>query len=277
MRGSVTHDDALGWDVMHAGLAELGGVLGDRVVAAYALGSLAHGGFSRRASDVDLAVVLDALTPAVDDVMAAVKRTVARRLGTPLAGRLSVFWSTWDSLARDDVEGRFPLVDRIDLRAHGVLLAGVDQRARMVLPEGTQRRATLVVQGAELALHKLATPQHEALVRDPARLCALGCRDVTKAVLFPVRFLTTVDTGEPADNATAVAHYTQERHGPAATLVAAAGRARAHGLDDDMERLLRAEMPLLQREFVDGYAEALRTLGHVELAVAFAAWSARLA
>lgn len=30
-------------------------VLGDRLVAAYALGSLAHGGFSELVSDVDLA------------------------------------------------------------------------------------------------------------------------------------------------------------------------------------------------------------------------------
>jgi hypothetical protein len=270
-------DDELGWEVMRAGLAEATRVLGAQVVAAYALGSLAHGGFSRRASDVDLAVVLDALPPDIDDVMDRVKRAVAVQLGTPLAGRLSMFWSTWDSLASRDVQGRFPLVDRIDLQAQGVLLAGVDQRARVALPDGAQRRAILLAQGAELALHKLTTPEHEALVRDPSRLVALGCREVTKAVLFPVRFLTTVDTGEPADNVTAVEHYTQQRKGAASRLVAAAGRYRAQGLDDDAEPLLRAEMALLEREFVDSYAVALREVGRADLADAFAAWRARLA
>ncbi|MGH8141431.1 MAG: hypothetical protein ACREU2_02755 [Steroidobacteraceae bacterium] len=39
------------WEVMHAGLEQAVAALGDRIVAAYAIGSLAHGGFAPAVSD----------------------------------------------------------------------------------------------------------------------------------------------------------------------------------------------------------------------------------
>ncbi len=67
-------------------------VWGQRLVAAYALGSLAHGGFSGHVSDVDAGFVLsdpleDGDTAAVDRLSNAVKAS-----GGPLAERLSVYW-----------------------------------------------------------------------------------------------------------------------------------------------------------------------------------------
>jgi hypothetical protein len=91
-------EDREGWEVMDAGLARAVTGFGPRLEAAFAIGSLAHGGFARAASDVDMALILSELTPLdgalVQEIGAAVKTMVA----SPLAHRLSVFWSTWSSL-----------------------------------------------------------------------------------------------------------------------------------------------------------------------------------
>jgi predicted nucleotidyltransferase len=71
---------------------------GDRLLGAYALGSLAHGGFTELVSDVDLGLIIsDPLHPdnalEIDAVASAEK---AR--GPELRTRLSVFWDTPSTL-----------------------------------------------------------------------------------------------------------------------------------------------------------------------------------
>ncbi len=82
--------------------------LGERLVAAYALGSLAHGGFSPLVSDVDLALILaDPLRP-TDSVRVAAVTWGLKAKGSALHDRLSVFWGTPSSLAGRVPGGRFP-------------------------------------------------------------------------------------------------------------------------------------------------------------------------
>lgn len=180
--------DALGWEILRAGLEEIRAVLGARLAAAYALGSLAHGGFSPAASDVDLAVIVDTFDPSVTSIIQYVQKQVGARFGTALAGRLSVFWASWDALRSDGSGGRFPLADRLDLIHHGVLLFGEDRRSLVVVPTGNALWRRLVVEAAEFMLAKLASGA-SALPLDLSVAHELGCREVTKAVLFPVRFI----------------------------------------------------------------------------------------
>ena len=71
----------------------------DRLVAAYALGSLAHGGFSP-VSDVDVAFILS------DPLLAADSESVSSLVDSikasrkPFADRLSVFWGSVQHLDR---------------------------------------------------------------------------------------------------------------------------------------------------------------------------------
>ena len=66
--------------------------LGDRLLAAYALGSLAHGGFSALVSDVDLGLILgDPLQPGDGDAIRAIAE-MEKSKGSVLHERLSVFW-----------------------------------------------------------------------------------------------------------------------------------------------------------------------------------------
>src|SRR6185312_5602918 len=80
--------------------------LGADLLGAYAIGSLAHGGFSHRYSDIDMLVLAEqGLGPADQEAM----RAEAARIAPDLAGKLSLFWSD-----RTLAIGRFPPLDRLD-------------------------------------------------------------------------------------------------------------------------------------------------------------------
>jgi hypothetical protein len=92
--------------------------LGTSLVEAYQLGSLAHGGFSKIYSDIDVGLLLSCTEPP-----AAMPALIAeaKSLHPEYGKKLSIFWGnpefSW---------GRLPVIDRLDLLDHGVpLLHGV--------------------------------------------------------------------------------------------------------------------------------------------------------
>lgn len=186
--------------------------LGERVVSAYVIGSLAHGGFAPAVSDIDIAVLVGASTPADGAAIADVVAEVQRGLDSPLAERISVFHGDWGTFAAPPPTARLPAIDRLDLMAHGVLVSGADLRA---CAGRVPDHAELVeATAAFLAANPL--PEH-----DPAALVDAGPRPLTKAILFPVRFLYTHATGRADGNAGAADWYCDARR-PAALLVRAA-------------------------------------------------------
>lgn len=251
-----------------------------RLVAAYALGSLAHGGFSPLVSDVDLALILaDPLVPDDAQAIASLKDMVTTT-GIPLADRLSVFWGSVATLSGTMLSGaapggRFPPLDRLDLIRYGRLLAGEDIRAHLAIP--SQRE--LIVAGATFALQSLATPQVTTMLRTPALLVAAGARTLTKRVLFAVRFLYTARTGQVGENETAVEHFTAMEDGPAATLARAACAWRTAPPDPDdpaVVALLADGLLPIYHDFIDEYTEQLRQYDEHELAQAFKEWRRHL-
>ena len=290
-------------------------ILGKRLVAAYALGSLAHGGFSPLVSDVDLALILaDPLRPSYSMTVAAVAWGLKAK-GSALHDRLSVFWGTPSSLAGRVPGGRFPPLDRLDLLEHGCLLRGEDARSGLVPPG----RDELIVAGALFALEYLAgvvvgspherpglalgslqrawdarrltklalfpvrflfTPDEDALeeIRHPELLLARGVRRLTKLVLFPVRFLFTAETGRGGTNAAAVAHYLAADAPPGAALVATAlaWRTVPPENNETVLSLLEAEIVPLYLHYIDNQRALLAALGRHDLAEAFGQWRRRL-
>ncbi len=246
---------------------------GPRLLAGYALGSLAHGGFSAELSDVDLGLVLaDPLSDsdglAVADLVARFKAT-----GDPLAGRLSVFWGSKASLTGKSTLGRFPPVDRLDLLQYGRLLEGKDLREGLPVP--TQRE--LVVAAAWLGLEVLDRPDVRAELISPEVLYAHGPRPLTKRVLFPVRFLYTARTGKIGPTDAAVEHYLSSAK-PAQSLVAAALRWRETTPSrDEAISLLSQGLKPLYLEFIDDYLARVRAYGEVQLASLLEGWRARIA
>jgi predicted nucleotidyltransferase len=108
--------------------------LGLGLVEVYKIGSLAHGGFSRIYSDIDVGLILNCLDPPSDmDRMIA----EAKALDDEYGKKLSIFWGnpelTW---------GRLPVLDRLDLLDHGMPLLN-DQRAEFLRPSRNEVRQEL--------------------------------------------------------------------------------------------------------------------------------------
>ena len=267
--------------------------LGERLVAAYALGSLAHGGFSALVSDIDLALILaDPVQPSDGDAIQAIAET-QKRAGSDLAPRLSVFWGTPLTLRGRAVGGRFPPLDRLDLIANGRLLAGVDASSELPRPTAEE----LLISGAEFALDFLAgvraasTPtaaglgsvrpaRQEAIeeIREPELLLARGVRRVTKLVLFPVRFMFTAATGRVGSNDEAVAWYVGADDAPCRPLVGAAlaWREAPPGDDSAAVQLLREQLLPLYLQYIDDHIARLAAVGRRDLAGDFTDWRACL-
>jgi hypothetical protein len=249
--------------------------LGDRLLAAYALGSLAHGGFSPLVSDVDLGLILDdPPTPGDGDTIRAIAE-LEKSKGSALHQRLSVFWGTPATLRGDEEGGRFPPLDRLDLLEHGRLLFGSDD-ARRGLPAPSMRE--LLVTGAEFALASLAGEDATEGILSPDLLLKRGVRRVTRFVLLPVRFLSTAATGSVGANPDAVAHYLEDDQAPSRPLVVAAlGWRTAPPADDShAAELLREQLLPLYLYYIDDHVERLDAIGESDLAASFRDWRRRL-
>lgn len=257
--------------------------LGSRLIAGYALGSLAHGGFSPLVSDVDLGLILQDPVSARDrSTIRRVARSV-RTGGSALNERLSVFWGTPSTLQGHSRGGRFPPLDRLDLLDYGRLLTGRDARSGIARPEQPE----LLVAGAEFALGQLGGARNllrprngEAAkaIRNPARLVSRGPRRLTKVVLFPVRFLFTAETAQVATNALAVEHYLANASAPAASLVSAALSWRLQSPDrDQASALLGRELIQLYIHYIDDHVTRLEDIGCHRLGDRFHRWRTCLA
>jgi hypothetical protein len=164
--------------------------LGKRFIGAYLIGSLAHGGFSRRYSDIDMALLVE---DGLDSVEVAEMRAPALKIAPDLAPKLSLFWAD-----RGFTMGRFPPLDRVDLIDHAVAL---DERAPV-------RPARPTV--AEVRSYLRGTPF--AAWRDGAKLFAAATnltpqdhKPYLRALLYPARFVYSWMTGGMNSNDEAVA------------------------------------------------------------------------
>ncbi len=164
--------------------------LGTRLLGVYLLGSLAHGGFSPRYSDIDVGLVAE--NGAAPEELARMRERAAA-LSPEHAAKLSLFWAD-----RAFSIGRFPPLDRVDYLDHAVPLVE-RERARPVRPSVADIRAYLGgqpyadwVEGARkfAALAELRPDDHKPYIR---------------ALLYPARFVYSWRTGAMASNDAAVA------------------------------------------------------------------------
>ena len=164
--------------------------LGSELLGAYLIGSLAHGGFSARYSDVDVLLVTEAglSRQALDRGQAE-----AAALSADWAPKLSVFWSD-----RHFSVGRFPPLDRIDYLDHAVALME-RQRLRPVRP---------ALDDIQRYLADAPFANWAAQARQFAGAEALEPKDrkaYLRALLYPARFCYSWITGRMGSNDGAVA------------------------------------------------------------------------
>ena len=203
--------------------------LGDRLLGIYLLGSLAHGGFSRRYSDIDVGVVTEAgLTPADFDAM----RADAAAISSELAAKLSIFWTD-----RTFAAGRFPPLDRADYLDHGVALI---ERERVTPPRPGLAEVRAYLTGKPFEAWTQGAAQFAAL----ERLEPKSHKPYLRAQLYPARFVYSFMTGRMGSNDAAVA-WLKDRAPPGldVALIAAALACRRAAADPDVLFASRAALP----------------------------------
>jgi predicted nucleotidyltransferase len=170
--------------------------LGEQLIGAYLLGSLAHGGFSHRYSDVDMGLVTEA---GLDAAALATLRSLAVECDAKLSQKLSIFWTD-----RRFSIGRFPPLDRADYLDHAVMLT---ERERILPARPTLDEFRTYLRDAPFsnwienarrfaAMDVLAPGDHKAFIR---------------TLLYPARLIYSWTTGRLGSNDDAVAFTCEHR------------------------------------------------------------------
>ena len=189
-------------------VAHLEEALSSELLGAYLIGSMAHAGFSRRYSDIDIALVTVAgLSPAALDRL----RNEAVALSADWGAKISIFWTD-----RNFLLGRFPPLDRIDYLDYAVALM---ERECVRPARPTLEEIQHYLRGAPFANWA-----------DRARTFAAAetlepkdHKEYLRTLLYPGRFYYSWMTGLIGSNDDAVA-FLNERH-PARLEVSLIGRA----------------------------------------------------
>ncbi len=168
--------------------------LGPEFLGAYLMGSLAHGGFSGRYSDVDIALVTDTglALHTLDRI-----RSQAVGLSADWGPNLSVFWTD-----RRFSLGRFPPLDRVDYLDHAVALVE-HYRVQPTRPSHEEIRRYL--SDAPFANWRASARRFaSAQILEPQDRKAF-----LRTLLYPARFCYSWITGRMGSNDEAVAFLSE--------------------------------------------------------------------
>jgi predicted nucleotidyltransferase len=203
--------------------------LGSDLLGVYLIGSLAHGGFSRRYSDVDMAVIAEVGLPApiLDRV-----RGEAAALSAEWGTKLSVFWAD-----RRFSIGRFPPLDRVDYLDRALVLW---ERERVEPPRPTLEEIRHYLRGAPFTAWAERARQFAAA----ATLEAKDRKAYLRSLLYPARFCLSYLTGRMGSNDDGVA-FLRERPiaGLDLTAIEQALQCREAAADPDALFAVRKSLP----------------------------------
>jgi hypothetical protein len=203
--------------------------LGTDLIGAYLMGSLAHAGFSRRYSDVDIALVTAAgLSPQMLGRM----RGEAVALSADWGPKVSVFWTN-----RHFSIGRFPPLDRLDYLDHAIALM---ERERVGVARPTLEDIRDYLRGAPFESWSERARGFAAA----DRLEPKDRKAYLRTHLYPARFCYSWATGLVGSNDDAVA-YLKHRHpvGLDVDLIERALRCRRVAADPDALFPARTVLP----------------------------------
>ena len=170
--------------------------LGERLIGAYLIGSLAHDGFNHRYSDIDVVLITE---DGLDAATLTALRSLAAERDAKLGQKLSLFWSD-----RRFTTGRLPPLDRSDYIDHAIVLT---ERERVLPLRPTLDEIRVYLKGAPFSTwienaHRFAqmdvlTPgDHKAFIR---------------TLLYPARLVYSWTTGRMASNDEAVTFTCEHR------------------------------------------------------------------
>lgn len=224
-------------------------------VSVYIMGSLARGGFSEIASDIDLGIILkgplDGAGAKIKDILSA-----AHKNFPSVKNNISVFWGSIESLNGVIEAGRYPPFDRLDLIDHALLLSGQDVRKMLARPT----RKELEIASSTFSLSYLASQERIEEFHNCHCIADKGVVYTTKTILFPARFIYLERTGEIAGNEQSSLYYENNFKGPDAELVKYGYHWRLNSLPEDLNivtQYLEKGLTLLYINYINIYIQRM--------------------
>jgi predicted nucleotidyltransferase len=228
-------------------------------VSVYIMGSLARGGFSEIASDIDLGIILkgplDGAGEKIKDILSA-----AHKNFPSVKNNISVFWGSIESLNGVIEAGRYPPFDRLDLIDHALLLSGQDVRKMLARPT----RKELEIASSTFSLSYLASHERIEEFHNCHCIADKGVVYTTKTILFPARFIYLEKTGEIAGNEQSSLYYVNNFKGPDAELVKYGYHWRLNSLPVDLNivtQYLEKGLILLYINYINIYIQRMEQYG----------------
>jgi predicted nucleotidyltransferase len=170
--------------------------LGERLIGAYPIGSLAHGGFSHRYSDIDVALVTE---DGLDTSTLTALRSLAAERDAKLGQKLSLFWSD-----RRFTTGRLPPLDRSDYIDHAIVLT---ERERVLPARPTLDEIRVYLKGAPFSTWTENAHRFAGM----AFLTAGDHKAFIRTLLYPARLVHSWTMGRITSNDEAVAFTCEHR------------------------------------------------------------------
>ena len=224
-------------------------------VSIYIMGSLARGGFSVIASDIDLGIVikgsLDGAGEKIKDVL-----SVAHKNFPSVKNNISIFWGSVESINGAIEAGRYPPFDRLDLIDHALLLSGQDIRRMLTRPT----RRELEIASSTFSLNHLASQERIDEFHNVQCIAKKGVVYTTKTILFPARFIYLERTGEVAGNKESSRYYLDNFKGPDAELINYGYHWRLNSLPNDLNIVtgyLKKGLTLLYINYINIYIQRM--------------------
>jgi len=243
---------------------------GNKCEAIYVMGSLAKGGFSEIASDIDIGIIFKGELEGIQSKIDTIRLKVIK--DNPLVkNNISIFWGSIESINGHIVGGRYPPFDRLDLVEHALLLSGNDIRNKLLKPS----RKELEIAGALFALEYLGNKERIEEFHHCGHIIAKGTVYTTKTILFPARFIYLANTGEIASNDTSYEYYIDNFTGPDAYLVEQGYKWRFNSLPKDLEQVklnLQEGLVPLYSKFIDLYINRMVGYGKNEISKNLGYW-----
>ncbi len=242
-----------------------------RCRAVYIMGSLARGGFSEAASDIDIGIVLQGPLQPGDQAQIDKVLSTSVTQYPDVKNNVSIFWGSVESINGASGDGRYPPFDRLDLIDHALLVNGIDIREQLTRPS----KQALETASAKFALAYLGNTERIEEFFACDQIAAKGTVYITKTILFPARFIYLQQSGEVAGNAASYQFYIDNFQGYDAELVALGYHWRTQPLPESIsaitEPLSKGLVPLYQR-FINSYIPCMKTYHEDNLAEALQQW-----
>lgn len=228
-------------------------------VSVYIMGSLARGGFSEIASDIDLGIILNGSLDGADVKIRDIL-SVAHENFPSVKNNVSIFWGSIESLNGIIDAGRYPPFDRLDLIDHALLLSGQDVRKMLVRPT----RKELEIASTTFSLSYLGNQERIKEFKDCQRITEKGIVYTTKTILFPARFIYLERTGEIAGNEESAQYYIDNFEGPDAELIKLGYYWRLNSLPVELDmvtKYLKKGLAILYINYINIYSQRMDEYG----------------